>query len=454
MAAIDPDVLYVSGLVAAIFRSPTWVAPIAQFVDENCGTFKDQEENKLEYTLIHNAFKQLVDELLEAHLQDLSVSQEVFTRFCHHGLTGDNEFHRELVEQLLSVDDFMIFKAMMVKRSAQLYRQAMEMSSHLVVHSACADPGFGEALAPGAQLGSQDDDELLAAQQRLEVVELEAEKVELQRKCVEAELQLAMALSLQLKKRLQLMEALTEVLEALAEMKEGAEQALAAEAAAAAPESPILVQPLYVIADTAQAPQQAAPLRAAPRVALAPLAAPAAVQPMHVLTSPAHSTFVLESPAPAADDAAEAAAMGRQRERAKRAMEASKQAAESKAAEARAAVAAPPVPTEEERRNRAEHLKQQRDLLLQKKNKEREQQLDNFKQSNGRTAAARVAEEALARPQVAPPMDAGKRLAAELSGAAAAPPDPAPQKDAHAAEMRKMLTRQLKQTLTSSMQSS
>lgn len=366
MAAIDPDVLYVSGLVAAIFRSPTWVAPIAQFVDENCGTFKDQEENKLEYTLIHNAFKQLVDELLEAHLQDLSVSQEVFTRFCHHGLTGDNEFHRELVEQLLSVDDFMIFKAMMVKRSAQLYRQAMEMSSHLVVHSACADPGFGEALAPGAQLGSQDDDELLAAQQRLEVVELEAEKVELQRKCVEAELQLAMALSLQLKKRLQLMEALTEVLEALAEMKEGAEQALAAEAAAAAPESPILVQPLYVIADTAQAP----------------------------------------------------------------------------------------VPTEEERRNRAEHLKQQRDLLLQKKNKEREQQLDNFKQSNGRTAAARVAEEALARPQVAPPMDAGKRLAAELSGAAAAPPDPAPQKDAHAAEMRKMLTRQLKQTLTSSMQSS
>merc|ERR1719221_1965611 len=87
VAGADPDILYVSSLVAAIFRSPTWVTPIASFVDEHCDCFEDQEENKLEYTLIHNAFKKLVDDLLEAHLTELSVTQEQFTRFCQHGLT-------------------------------------------------------------------------------------------------------------------------------------------------------------------------------------------------------------------------------------------------------------------------------------------------------------------------------------------------------------------------------
>lgn len=39
--AAESDVLYVSGLVAMIFSSPTWVTPIAGFVDENCGIFED-----------------------------------------------------------------------------------------------------------------------------------------------------------------------------------------------------------------------------------------------------------------------------------------------------------------------------------------------------------------------------------------------------------------------------
>merc|ERR1719296_419408 len=230
MEPADPEILYISSLVAAIYRSPTWFSPIAKFVDENCGIFEDQEENKLEYTFIHNAFKQLIDELLEAHLQELSVTQEQFARFCQHGLSGENEFHTELVEQLLSVDDFMIFKAMMVKRNAQLYRQALDMFGFTSREASAPSP---EAAAPPAA--------------EVEAKQLESEKLELQRKCVEAELQLAMALSLQLQKRLELMEALSAVLEALVDMKEGADAE--AVAAVAMMKAPVHVQPLYVVTD-------------------------------------------------------------------------------------------------------------------------------------------------------------------------------------------------------------
>merc|ERR1719203_1621830 len=74
--------------------------------------------------MIHNAFKHLVDDLLAAHLVELNVTTDQFLLFCQMGLTGGNEFHRSLVEQLISVDDFLVFKAMMVKRSCELGREA------------------------------------------------------------------------------------------------------------------------------------------------------------------------------------------------------------------------------------------------------------------------------------------------------------------------------------------
>eukprot|EP00444_Apocalathium_aciculiferum_P002233 CAMPEP_0183399600 /NCGR_PEP_ID=MMETSP0370-20130417/12038_1 /TAXON_ID=268820 /ORGANISM="Peridinium aciculiferum, Strain PAER-2" /LENGTH=434 /DNA_ID=CAMNT_0025580771 /DNA_START=74 /DNA_END=1375 /DNA_ORIENTATION=- len=382
----DPDVLYVSGLVAAIFRSPTWVAPISSFVDDNCGIFEDQDENKLEYTLIHNGFQLLVDELLEAHLVELSVTTEQFTRFCASGMDGDNEFHKELVEQLLSVDDFVFFKAMMVKRNAQLYRQAME------IYSLMAAMAAGEASPQTALMPPEPDySEHLKAQQKLEDehAALENEKMELQQRCVEAELQLAMALSMQLKKRLQLMEALSEILEAIAEMQEGSLDALAAEAAA---ETGLMITPMYAVTDGG---------------------AP-------------HSL----------DEEHEAAV---QRERAQRAMEASRQTLAARAA------AVPAGPSEEERKARAEHLKRQRDALAAKKKQQHHQELSAHTQTVGPTLAASVAERAMTRQEE----HRGRRLAAELAGQV---PEPAPVspvaagQDDKAAEMRRILTSQLRAT--------
>lgn len=45
---------YVFDIVIGYIRSPYWKAPIVSFIDEHCVIFDDDEENKLEYTSIHN----------------------------------------------------------------------------------------------------------------------------------------------------------------------------------------------------------------------------------------------------------------------------------------------------------------------------------------------------------------------------------------------------------------
>jgi len=44
------------------------------FLDEYCIVFDNEEENKLEYTSIHNEFKKLVEELIGELLAELEVT--------------------------------------------------------------------------------------------------------------------------------------------------------------------------------------------------------------------------------------------------------------------------------------------------------------------------------------------------------------------------------------------
>ena len=36
------------------FESPLWRKPILNFIDKHCVVFDSEEENKLEYTMLHN----------------------------------------------------------------------------------------------------------------------------------------------------------------------------------------------------------------------------------------------------------------------------------------------------------------------------------------------------------------------------------------------------------------
>jgi hypothetical protein len=37
--------------------SPLWAAPVGNFIDQNCVIFDSEEENKLEYTPVHNGYR-------------------------------------------------------------------------------------------------------------------------------------------------------------------------------------------------------------------------------------------------------------------------------------------------------------------------------------------------------------------------------------------------------------
>jgi hypothetical protein len=44
--------------VTEFLKSPVWKNPIIDFIDDNCLVFDEEEENKLEYTEVHNVSKQ------------------------------------------------------------------------------------------------------------------------------------------------------------------------------------------------------------------------------------------------------------------------------------------------------------------------------------------------------------------------------------------------------------
>ena len=53
-----------------------------EFFEKHANTFDVDDENKLEYTKIHNDFKNLVEELIGHLLAELGVTQEQFMEAC------------------------------------------------------------------------------------------------------------------------------------------------------------------------------------------------------------------------------------------------------------------------------------------------------------------------------------------------------------------------------------
>jgi hypothetical protein len=66
------------------------------FLDEFCIIFDNEDENKLEYTPIHNKFKDLVEELIGCLLAELEVTQEQFLMACEKA--GGNPIHKKIVD--------------------------------------------------------------------------------------------------------------------------------------------------------------------------------------------------------------------------------------------------------------------------------------------------------------------------------------------------------------------
>ena len=123
------DKLWLFDAVTGFLRGPEWAVPVWNFIDDNCIVFDSEEENKLAHIDIFNAFREMVESLLEMHLSDVGCSMEEFVELCEAYST--TEVGRDVLEQILAVDDYVSFKKMMVKRNMELELETMRALSAL-----------------------------------------------------------------------------------------------------------------------------------------------------------------------------------------------------------------------------------------------------------------------------------------------------------------------------------
>lgn len=124
------DTEWIYDYVVQIIKSPEFRNPIKDFIDENCGTFIGTDENTFEQGGLFKEFVMLIENLLEASLKELGVTDEMFCLAAKKGLEQPED--KKYFEQLISFTNYNYFKNMMTKRNLQLEEMAYnEMKAKL-----------------------------------------------------------------------------------------------------------------------------------------------------------------------------------------------------------------------------------------------------------------------------------------------------------------------------------
>ena len=130
-----------------------YTTPVMGFIDEHCAVFDDEEENKLEFTVVHAEFKRLVESLLSDFLREVGVPPERFVDVLAN--SAHDELNDFVLASILTVDDFPQFKAMMVS-NAELDREAAdELRDADAANAGPPTPDTAEGPAEAAEGGSQ-----------------------------------------------------------------------------------------------------------------------------------------------------------------------------------------------------------------------------------------------------------------------------------------------------------
>jgi hypothetical protein len=112
-------------LILSFFHSAEWKAPVLSYIEEKCIVFDDEEENKLEYTIIHKEFKKLTEGLIEAMLWELGATPEMFGEAFDKA--KDTPGYDKITKIIESIDSYQIFAKMMRKKNASLNEAAFRL---------------------------------------------------------------------------------------------------------------------------------------------------------------------------------------------------------------------------------------------------------------------------------------------------------------------------------------
>lgn len=120
---------WVTDALVEFADSPLWKTPVENFIDDNCCIFSTDSEMKLEYTVVHHKFRDLIDSLLTNCVEELGVPMETAVEALRSSLhEHSHEYHartqhhaaKKMLTQVFSADNFSSFYTMMVKRNLEL----------------------------------------------------------------------------------------------------------------------------------------------------------------------------------------------------------------------------------------------------------------------------------------------------------------------------------------------
>lgn len=98
--------------------SPGWNLPIQNFIDENCESFEEKEENKLIYTEIFQNFCNLIELMLEQLSSSLDLGEGIMVGVLFEALRDKSISHYFFY--LHATQDFILFKQIMIKRNIEI----------------------------------------------------------------------------------------------------------------------------------------------------------------------------------------------------------------------------------------------------------------------------------------------------------------------------------------------
>lgn len=145
-------------------ESPLWRTPVGNFIDDNCCIFSTDSEMKLEYTTVHQQFRALIDSLLTNCVAELGVSMEdavealrgsLHHRSNEHSVRTERHAAKRMLAEIFGADNFPSFYTLMVKRnleldilaSASLAAQGVNVGNEMVHSSAELPAETSEAPA-------------------------------------------------------------------------------------------------------------------------------------------------------------------------------------------------------------------------------------------------------------------------------------------------------------------
>lgn len=116
---------WIFDFVLQFLGSDRFDAAVMDFVDENCHVFENDDENKFIYTDIYHEFLDHMEGVINSNLAELDVSPDVFYEACQKS-RNIRDINRQVFEKLIAMEDFTVFKKIMVKRNTELQYEAMQ----------------------------------------------------------------------------------------------------------------------------------------------------------------------------------------------------------------------------------------------------------------------------------------------------------------------------------------